>query len=183
MQISRVIKRHLGRLIYVGCKMKNVTKITDIVDSGVSVSVGIVLFSIVGALLFFNGWQKSGIFTFILAILCMGLYLLLYIPQAHRISVTNKGITFYSYKKCRNHFWKEIKDIKLVEDNEGTTSKTIIIAQIYESLSKKDQSNPPYYEVPINAELYGYEPRKLFEILNEKSPNKPINADRKTSAV
>ncbi len=120
----------------------------------------------------------NALLPILIGILGIGIfvYFTFFIPQAQRLEVTANGIVFYSSGQCRTYFWSQMKDVKV---KKGNNLEKQLVVEMYQSGSNRTRPES-YFEVPINAIIYGYKPDELKAIIKKylSQPRAPVDAKR-----
>jgi hypothetical protein len=133
-----------------------------IINQATLFSVAFVLLVILGTFLFQYGYRQFGFVLIGISLVCLLATFIYFTPQAQRLQFTVQGIMFYSYGRCRTYFWSQMKDVKIKENEQEKQ----LIVELYQSGS--NQTRPDnYFEVPINAKIYGYNPEELKDIIRK----------------
>ena len=129
------------------------------INTGLYIGAIITLLIAAGAYFVANGNESIGYIILGASLFLSLLFLFFFIPQGQRLEISDKAITFYAYKYCRAYFWNQIKAIELNEN---------VIIKIANPNTEKQDEKESLFEVTVNAEVYGYTPKELYELLNKK---------------
>ncbi len=148
-------------------KMK--TDNLDIIKQGTIIVLSVLALISILITILIHAEEKTLLFVLV-GVLAAGLfiYFIYFIPQAQRLEITKYGILFYSYRQCRTYHWSHIKAVELREFEEKNVKREKVVVKMFHSGANRT-SPEHYFEKTINAEIYGYQPAELFEIIRKNT--------------
>jgi hypothetical protein len=129
------------------------------------ISISIVL--IIGVLFVVKGYEKIGFLMIGASCFALLIFLMLFIPKAQKIQITDKALIISAYRYQRSYFWDQIYDVYLkTQQRENTTRVIIKISK--NSVNDMDSKIVPYMEVPIDANAFGQDVKDLYKKIKNK---------------
>ncbi len=113
--------------------------------------------------LIFDGSTEVLALFSVIAFIAMFIFLILYIPKAQQIHITDMALVINGYNNHRSIFWYQIYDVYLDEQN-----KNKVVIKISKNIKDDHREIIPYIDLPIDAQAFGVNPKELFNEIKKK---------------